>query len=351
MKTAKPNIKLLFYGFCLATVLYNCKTKDVDSLTPFTYTFKGFTDVKLPDVKPTAPAAVSVTSASVTSSTAAAAVSSGLSSMSATGVVPASVQQAASDVGKAITPAAASQLSASFTPDVIKTMSTTGEIPANLKSQLTALSNNSALKAYLPTFTLPTVNGKAVGGRVGATSGSNIVATVATANAALDDDACKAAANAAYNTALAGLQAIQASQTAAINANFTQIQTGISAESAPCKAGLTAKYTPLRAAAQQAFDAGMASLDANKALLGGAYDLLRLLYLAALADANDVFTKLQAAETTACDAVGAAKLVNAQAARDKDLSTINSNFNAAAGSLKATLTKATASCHNQGNGG
>lgn len=351
MKTAKPNIKLLLYGFCLATVLYNCKTKDVDSLTPFTYTFTGFTDVKLPDVTPTAPAAVTVTAASVTSSTAAAAVSSGLSSMSATGVVPASVQQAAADVSKAISPATASQLSASFTPDVIKTMSTTGEVPANLKAQLTSLSSNPALKAYLPTFTLPTVNGKAVGGRVGAVSGGNIVATVTTTNAALDDDACKAAANAAYNTAVAGLQAVQASQTAAVNANFTQLQAGITAESAPCKAGLAGKYTPLRAAAQQAFNAGMAALDANKALLGGSYDLLKLLYLAALADANDIFTRLQAAETTACDSAGAAKLANAQAARDRDLSTINGNFNSATASLKATLAKATASCHNQGNGG
>lgn len=351
MKTAIPNIKLLFYGFCLAAILYNCKTKDVDSLTPFTYTFKGFTDVKLPDVTPTAPATVSVTAASVTSSTAAAAVSAGLSSLSATGVVPATVQQAATDVNKAISPAVASQLSASFTPEVIQTMSTTGALSADLKAQLTSLSSNPALKAYLPTFTLPTVNGKAVGGRVGAVSGNNIVAVISTAAGLQDDDACKAAANAAYNTALTSLQATQTSQAATINATYAQAQAGIAAETAPCKAGLPAKYTPLRAVTQQAFDAGMASLDANKAVLGNLYTPLRLLYLAALVDANDLFTKLQTAEETACDAAGAAKLTNAQAARDKDLSMINNNFNTAAASLKTTLANATKSCHNQGNGG
>ena len=351
MKTAIPNIRLFLCGFCLAAILYNCKTKDVDSLTPFTYTFTGFTNAKLPEITPTAPATVSVTAASVTSSTAAGAVSAGLSSLSATGTVPAAVQQAATDVNKAISSASASQLSASFTPEVIKTLSTTGALSADLKAQLTSLSSNPALKAYLPTFTLPTVNGKAVGARVGTVSSDNIVATIVTTVGVQDDDACKAAANAAYNTALASLQATQTSQSAAINATYAQAQASIAAETAPCKAGLSAKYTPLRAVTQQTFDAGMASLDANKAVLGDLYTPLRLLYLAALVNANDLFTKVQTAEETACDATGAAKLVNAQAARDKDLSTINSNFSTAVAALKTTLANATKSCHNQGNGG
>ncbi|GAB3041972.1 hypothetical protein [Spirosoma pulveris] len=351
MKTTQRYSKLLMAGLLLASVMYNCKTKDVESVTPFTYTFTKFNDIKLPTVTPTAPAAVTVTAATVTPSAAAAAVATGLSSLSATGTVPASVNAAAADVNKVISTTAAAQLSASFTPDVINTFISTGVLPANLKAQLVALSSNPALKAYMSTFTLPTVNGKAVGGRVGNIGGVDVVATVSVANATLDDDACKEAAIKAFNTAQDALVAAKASQAAPVEKAYTDAQAAANAEAAPCKAGLPAKYAPLRAAAQESFNAGIATLDANKAVLGGAYDLLKLLYLAALSDANDIFTKLQAAEATACDSVSAAKLVNAKAARDKDINTINSNFNAAVASLTAALNKATAACHNQGNGG
>ncbi len=352
MKTAKSNIRLLVYGFFLATAMYNCKTKDVDSLTPFTYTFKAFENVTLPTVTATVPTAVSVTAATVTSSTAAVAVSSGLSGMSATGIVPASVKQAGVDMGKAISTTAAAQLTASFTPDVINTLVTTGVIPANLKAQLAALSSNPALKDYLLTFTLPTVDGKPVGGRVGAVVGIDIVATVATAMATLDDDACKAVANSAYNTAVAILKTSQTAQLNAFNTSFATIQKSINDETAACKAGLPAKYTPLRAFAQQAFNAGIGSLDLNKAKLGNdLYNLLKLLYLSSLSDANDLFTLLQNAESTSCDAVGAKKLANATVANNKDLSAVNGNYNSAIATLNAALAKAVASCHNQGNGG
>ena len=88
MNTMKSTIKTLVCGLGLVAVLYNCKTKDVDSLTPFTYTFKGFDDVKLPEVKATAPAAVSVTQATVTPSVATAAVSQRVGQYRRHGPVP-----------------------------------------------------------------------------------------------------------------------------------------------------------------------------------------------------------------------------------------------------------------------
>lgn len=353
MKTANPTIRLLAYGLCLATALYNCKSKDVDSLTPFTYVFPGITPPKLPAVTPTAPVAVSVTAATTTPSTAVTTLNLSVSALNASSTtVPAVITKASTDVNKAISTQAAAQLSASFTPEIINTMVTTGAIPANLKAQLVALSNNPALKPYLSTFTLPTVDGKAIGGRLGAVAAVTIVGALAAANATLDDDACKAAANAAYNTALTTLKADQASQTALINAAFATNQTGITAESAPCKAGVPAKYVSLRTTASQTFTVYITILDANKALLGEpVYTLVRLLYLAALSDANDLFTKLEAADLSACDAVGVAKLAKAQTARDGDLNKINGNYNAALGTLNAGLARAVASCHNQGNGG
>ncbi|MFD2570777.1 hypothetical protein ACFSUS_09050 [Spirosoma soli] len=352
MKTVKSRIRLLLYVSCLAGTLYNCGTKDVEPVTPFTYTFKGFDNVKLPEVTPTAPAAVSVTAASVTSSTAAAAVSSGLSNLTATGQVPAAVQEAAANVSKAIPAEKAAQLVASFTPDVLNTVSTGGKLPANLETEVKAMAANPATKGYWPTYTLPTVNGKPVGGRASAPSGASVVPATPVAYATTDDDACKAAANAAYNSAVQNLDAAKASQTAAINSNYTQLETAIKAEAAPCKAGLPAKYDPMRALAKQTLDASLANLDAGKAVLGETtYNLLKVLLLASYADGLNLFTTLQNAEAAACDATGTAKLAAAQAARDADLSKINSNYNNALSPLTRARDQAVASCHNQGNGG
>ncbi|GAB3555210.1 hypothetical protein [Spirosoma fluminis] len=351
MKAVKPNFKLLASGLMLGATLYNCKTKDVESLTPFTYTFKGLDDVKLPEVKATAPAAVSVTAASVTSSTAAAAVTSGLANLTATGQVPAAVQQAAADVSKAVSPEKAAQLAASFTPAVLNTLSTTGALPANLQAEVKAITSNPALKAYLPTFTLPTVNGKPIGGRLPAKPANTVVPVTPVAYSTTDDDACKAAANAAANTATQNLEATRTSQAAAINSAYTQNTAGVAAEAAPCKAGLPAKYDPMRASAQQTLNDALANLEAGRSILGeDSYSLLKAFQLAAYSDAAGMYNTLQAAETAACDATGAAKLANAQAARDADLGSITSNFNAAVARLTAARNSAVASCHNQGGG-
>ncbi|MBO0947791.1 hypothetical protein [Fibrella forsythiae] len=350
MKTAKLSIRFLAYGLCLAATLYNCKTKDVDSLTPFTYTFKGF-DTKLPDITPTAPAAVSVTASTFTSSTAAAAVSSGLSSMSATGVVPASVQQASNAVASAVSPAKAAELAASFSPAVMANLTATGTLPANLKAEASALAANPALKAYLPTFTLPTVNGKPVGGRTSSGGETGLIEKLAATNARADDDACKAAAAAAYNTALTTLNEGKATQDAAVNATFAAAQAAIASQATSCVGTVTTNFAPLRAAAAKDYNDGIAGLNANKAVLGSYYDLLVVLYAVAYVDALGIYNTLQAAENAACSATATARTASATAARNTDLNKITANYNTAKTTLDRNLATAVASCHNQGNGG
>ncbi|WP_338868955.1 hypothetical protein WBJ53_18870 [Spirosoma sp. SC4-14] len=353
MKTTNPKIRLLFYGVCLATVLYNCKTKDVAAVTPFTYTFKGLDDVTIPDITQTTPASVSVTAATVTSSTLASAVNNDLAGIAASGVVPASVQQAGTDISKAVSASQAAQLSAAFTPSVLSTLASGGALPADLKAQVDAIASNPALKAYLPTFTLPTVNGKAVGGRLGATTpgASNGSSTAATAYATTaDDDACKAAANAAYNAALATLDAKKATQTATVTTTYSTAAAAIAAETAPCKAGIPAKYDPMKTAAQQTLNNTLASLEAAKTTLGSLYDLLKAFAYVSYAQTIAGITTLEAAETTACDSVASAKLAAAAAARDTDLAKINTNYAAAVATLTTARDKAVASCHNQGGG-
>lgn len=349
MKTFQSTIKLLVFGLLLATVLYNCKTKDVDSLTPFTYTFPGITE-KLPDVTPTAPAAVSATASSVNNSTAAAAVSTGLASISATGQVPPTVTQAANDVAKVVSPEQASTLVAAFTPDVVNSLTATGTLPANLKAEAAAIANNPAVAAYMPTFTLPTVDGKPVGGRIGAAG--PVIDAVSVVYSTLDDDACKAAANKAFNEAVASLNATKTTQTAAITAEYTRLQTTIQADATACKSGISATYAGYRVLVTQQINQALAAVNAAKSFLPAAsYNLLIVLIYAELVRYLDILTSGQLADSAACDAVAAKKLANAQAARDKDLSKINDNYNKAVENLTKARDKAVAACHNQGNGG
>ena len=347
MKTAKSSIRMLVYGLCLAAAMYNCKTKDVDSLTPFTYTFPGI-DVKLPTVTPTAPAAVSVTASSVTTSTAAAALSAGLASMTATGQPSPAFTQATADVGKAVSAQQTAQVTAAFTPSVLSNLSTNGTLPADLQAQVMAIAANPAIQAYLPKFTFPAVNGKTIGGRVGA---SAIVDAVAVVAAALDDDACKAAATAAFNTTIQNLDAAKATQTATITGQYTSAQSTIQADATSCKSGIPATYAGYKTIALQQLTSGLADLAAIKSIIGdAAYMQIQLLYYVAYANAIISLNALQLADTQACDAVAAQRLANAQAARDKDVSTINTNYNVAVATATAARDKAINSCHNQGGG-
>ncbi|GAB4043941.1 hypothetical protein GCM10028810_08160 [Spirosoma litoris] len=324
--------------------MYNCKTKDVDSLTPFTYKFTN--DVKLPDITPTAPAAVSATASSVTPSTAAAALSAGLASMTATGQPSAAVTQATADVAKAVTPEQTTAVTAAFTPTVLSNLTTSGTLPADLKAQVDAIAANPALQAYLPKFTFPSVNGKTVGGRVGVTP-VDVVNTVS----ATQDDACEAGATAAFNTAIQGLNTAKTAQTATVTAQYTAAQATITADATSCKSGIPATYSGYKAVALQQLNSGLADLAAIRSIIGEAgYQQILLLYYVAYANAIINLNALQLADSQACDAVAAQRLANAQAARDKDISTINTNYNTAVATATTTRNQTAAACHNQGGG-
>ena len=62
------------------------------------------------------------------------------------------------------------------------------------------------------------------------------------------------------------------------------------------------------------------------------YNLLTVLIYATLSQYLNIFATGQKADAAACDAIAAKKLANAQAARDKDLSKINDNYNKAVAS-------------------
>lgn len=342
MRTSTPKIRLLFYGFCLATVLYNCKTKDVAGVTPFTYTFKGIDNVKLPEVKATTPAAVTVTAGSVQSSTVTSAVTSGLASLSS-GQPSAAVQQATADVAKAIPADQATQLAAAFTPAVVASISSGGSLPANLKSQTDALAKNPALQAYMPKYTLPTVNGKPVGGRIGA-DGKTVVPVTANATTKTND-ACQDAANASYNTAVANLTAARDAQVSSVNATHQAQLAAAQQQATSCNSEKNAYYANLLSQASSQYN------EANTAISGASISesdkaLLKVLYLVSYVQISEQISTVKAAEIVACNAAATA----VQNASTADTQAITANFNAAMATLNAARTQAINSCHNQGGG-
>ncbi len=347
MKNTKRNLKLLAYSLCLAAAMYNCKKKDDGSVTPVTYTFPGLENVKLPDVTPTAPAAVTTTPATFSIPAQAVAVSSSLQSIASTGKVPDAVQQAAADMSKAVSADQAASLSAKFTPDVINNIATTG-LPADLKTNVTAIAANPAVKAYLPTYTLPQVNGKAVGGRV------NAVTTLAVAHSVTDagEDACKKAANDAYNSLIPALDQTRQTQTATINTAYSQAEAAALAEVPSCQSGVPAKYSKLVSDAKANLDVTIANLTAARSVLGEVmFNQLTIWAYIAYSQTISTYATLQAAELNACTALKDAKIASAKAARDIDLNTVNTNYNTVLKNAQAARDKAIASCHNQGNGG
>lgn len=347
MKTTNRKLSLLAYGLCLAAVLYNCKSKEVDPPGSGVYTFPALDKVKMPDLKVSTPAAVTVTAATITSSTLAAAVNAGLKNIAATGQVPSVVTDASSNVGKAIPADKAAAIIAAFTPDVINNLVSKGEMPASLKADVSAAAANPLLQGYMIAYTLPTVNGKPVSGRSGAT-----VAVALSPNSVTDLDACRKAANDAYTKAVAGYDAIKATQTAAVNTAYTQNEVAANAEVAGCQSGIPTKYNALIAAAKSDFDAVMAALTASRSALGEqVYAQQLVLAYVTFGQIITVYNSLITAETSACALTKDAKISAAKAARDSDLNTINTNYTATVKAAESARDFEIASCHNQGNGG
>lgn len=350
MKNPMRTLRLTACALCLTAVLYDCKPTEVASLTPFTYTFKGLDDLKLPDVKPSEPVVVTVIEATVTPSKQAAAVSDGIAAIAATGKVPETVQQAVSELNKAIPEANANALEAGFTEEVINTLTTKGTLPADLQSQVDKIADSPMMKAYLPTFSLPQVDGKAVNARSGAAPETLAVATALPNDN--DKDKCKKAAKEAFDKAVAVLDATRKEQANAIEAAYKKYEANANSERSGCLSGTPAKYNGLIATAKKDLDKKLADLKASKKAMGEAmYKTLTASAYVTYSELIDVYNKMMNADTKACELASQARVTAAKAARDKDLGIVYTNYNAVLKSAEASRDKAVASCHNQGNGG
>ncbi len=338
----KRSISLIVLALAMSLVMYNCKKGD--PLEPDAGLIEEINKITVDTITLVKPAAVTTTPATVTASAKAAEVSSGLANIASSGTVPATVSTAANDVKAAISPAEVSTLAA-VSPATIAAVSAGGALPADLKSIMDKAAANPALKAYLPTFTLPTVNGVAVPGRQGA----SIPETIAQSEGLQVSDECLQKAEEAFNLVKAKLDATRASELAKVEAAYQAAVTPLAAEQAACTAGVPAKYAPLRTAAQAAYDKANSDLDAAQSILGPElYALLKALNSIAFLGNLSTINTLQAAELNACSAKTAAATTAAQAARAANTAAAEAAYQSALSEALEAKNELAESCHNQG---
>jgi hypothetical protein len=357
MKNTKTrSITVLLCSLALMLVMYNCKKKDEplpDKPNPVIE--KELDDINLTPVTLTPPAPVESTDASVELSEKAGEVNAALGDIASTGVIPASVSDAAAEVSAAL-PAADLAVLGGVTPAMMDAVKGGGEIPADVKAALDKAAANPAVQAYLPKFTLPTVGGVTINGRIAATNGvTGDEAVSIGAEGHIEaiqeaSDVCIAAAEAIFQAKKTQLDAGKSAKDAEIATAYNAAIAPLASQQTECTSGLTATYAAYRAAVDVQVNQALADLDAAQAILGDLYPILRALTNIQALGAYSGLNTLQAAEIAACAAKTTAATTNAQAARDKDLAASQAAYDTALAAATTVKAKLVESCHNQGGG-
>ncbi|WP_254412311.1 hypothetical protein [Dyadobacter diqingensis] len=340
----KRTIKLAVYSLLMTAMLFNCKDKDKDPDAPDSGLIDDLNKVEVVPITVVAPAAVKSTEASIEASAKATEVAGALDGIAASGTVPASVSGAAGNVSGAISASEVSTLN-SVSSETVSAVAAGGALSPELKTILDKAMANSAVAAYLPKFTFPTVEGVALKGtRV---AGSESVEKVEGVQV---NDACVDAANNAFDAVKTKLDASKATEVAKVDAAYATWIAPIAAAQTACTDGLTPKYAAYRAAAQQTAAAAIADLDAAQGVLGNLYPVLKALVNIQLLGALSSINTLEAADKQACIAKATAAKSLADAAKTANLSKVDAAYSTAIAEANKLRTDAIASCHNQGGG-
>lgn len=359
MKITTRRVLWSAYGLCLCLllVLYACNSKEAEPIAP--YTFKDLKDLQMPPARLAATASVTVTPANFTPSSQAAAVKAGIATVASGGGVTAPVSQAAADMAAILTTAGvnAPALVASFSPQVLVTLTGTGTLPSGLQGTVNTLLADSRLLPYLPTFSYPRVNGTEVGPTTTSVPPPILGVPVIQAVSAdlvnyAGSDPCFLAANTLFNQTIANLNTIRLSQLASVTATFTQERAAAEGEVPGCLTNTQTSYSNQIAAAKSALDATVLNLNTAKTTLGDpAYNALLALAYVQYSYEIKVYYNLQAAELNVCSISKDIKLASSRVARDTNTSAINEAFNNTVKTAQAIVLGIYDACHNQGSGG
>lgn len=355
MKTKRPkSITILICALALMLVMYNCKKKD-DPLPdkPNEEITKELDDIEVGPVTIAPPAPVVSTEASVEASAKAAEVNGALDGITDANSIPASVSTAATEVSAAISESELATLS-NVDAALISAVKEGGEIPAEVKAALDHAASNSALQEYLPTFTLPTVDGVAISARI-ATAPNLVSPQQLAVNESIEaiqeaSDVCVAAAEATFQAKKSTLDASKSAKDAEITAAYNAAIAPLVADEAACKAGIPATFAAYRTAIDTQVNSALANLERVKPFIGPLYPILKALINIQALNAYSSLNNLEAASLAACTAKTAAATTNAQAARDANLAASQAAYDVALAAATEVRAKLIASCHNQGGG-
>ena len=340
----KRSFILMVCGLALMLFMYNCKKDDKDPTDPDPALIEELEKIKMEEVTLDAPAAVQTTASSLTVSTEAAAVATGLSGIAASGQVPASITTAATEVSASLSASEVATLN-SLTPAAISAIEAGGALSPQLKAVMDKVAADPVLKKYLPVITLPTVAGVAVTARIGTIEEVEQIEDI------LVDDACVAKGQAAFDTKKAELDAAKITEDGKVTAAYDAAIAPLNAAENACKSSAGTKFTTIKDAVKAQITTAKADLEAAKTVLGEAtYGILLALINAAEVGAFSSIATLTTADANACTKLKEASTAAAQVARDANLAKVKAVYDKAIAEANTARATAIQSCHNQGGG-
>lgn len=355
MKKATRIAGWLVCSLCSILVLYQCSPPQEEPLVD--YLFKDLRELRMPETKLRVAAPTVITPATVTASPLATSVNNGIASIPSSGQVPPVVNQAISDANGAFSAAgtSAAALASAFTPDVVTTLTNSGQLPGNLQGPIAALRANSTLQPYYPTFSLPQVNGQTVTPTTislpTASPGPITPAVVLTPVNYNGPDACFKQANDLFDNVTRDLNNSRLSQISSVTSTYATEKSSADSEVTGCAAGVQAKYAQLISTARSALNTNLANIQAARSTLGEAsYTTLVALTYVQYANLIILYYDLQKAELNACVIAREVRTAEAVVVRDANISSINETFNNTIRTAQALVLQILDSCHNQGSG-
>ncbi|OJW76160.1 MAG: hypothetical protein BGO59_03285 [Spirosoma sp. 48-14] len=345
------------YGLGFVILMYACRNETSEPLKPFDTAAltKQLKDLQLPNLRATPPNAVSTTAGVITPSATANAVYNGIANNPTTS---GAVSQAVIDMNNALaaTSNTSTDINNSFTPQVLNTLATGGGLPTALQSKVDALTGNSNLQSYLPTYSYPTVNNQTVGPTTAAVTGPTPITVqvkainIAPINYPSSGDPCFKAANDLFDDKIAGLSTDLSSQIATINQSYDQSKSAAEGERPSCVSDKVSQYANLIVAAQQGLNTNITNLNSAQGALGTAnYNTLKSLIYVLYAYQIQLYYKVQTAEINVCAIKSTLMVAEAKVARDTDLITTITNYNATIQTAQKLVLELYDSCHNQGS--
>ncbi|WP_259014416.1 hypothetical protein [Emticicia fluvialis] len=345
----------LSLSLLLATGLYNCTPQKSEPEIPkFDEEYK---NVKLPEITIVKPAEVVLVPGKVEEPKAVTSLSAELTA----GTVTPAITAAATDMEKIVSADKAAEINAAFTDDVINKLAKGEPIPASLKASIDAIAANPAFAAYLPSLTLPTVNGKPVTGIVKELPFKNNqpLFTVPDYAIAAINSPCTDSAQAAFNRAKAVIDNARIQQRANVTNSYNQNVASIN--NTECFSTFQTTIVSSIATSLNVFNTRLVLINkittptsrikspANT-LANPEAQLVKTLFIVNFTTQINSFNRLSVVSSSACDTEKTEKLRAAEIARDTNFVTVENNYKTALANLQATLTKSFQTCHDQGQG-